>query len=98
MAIHISIQYVIASTVIVTVIYIEIGDLLVAFAPVNCVGGFFCGRSLRPSFRLFYLLKKKMRESFLLASQKSTGLEDGGDGGEGLNDQYQTQNRVCAIL
>jgi hypothetical protein len=46
----------------------------------------------------FYLLKKKNRESFLLASQKSTGLEDGGDGGEGLNDQSQTQNRVCAIL
>jgi hypothetical protein len=52
----------------------------------------------RASFRLFYHLKKKLRESFLLASQKSTGLEDGGDGGEGLTDQPQMQNRACAIL
>ena len=58
-------------------------------------GDFFVKRA---SFGFFIFSKKKERESFLLASQKSTGLEDGGDSGEGLTDQSQIQNRVCAIL
>jgi hypothetical protein len=52
-----------------------IGGRLVAFEPVNRDLGFFCEKSL---IWLFYLLKKKKRESFLLSSENSIDLEDFG--------------------
>jgi hypothetical protein len=69
---------------------------IVAFAPVNCIGGFFVERA---SFRLFLSSQKKKRDRFIIVSQNSIGLEGVvGGGGERVTYQTQIQNFACAVL